>query len=187
MPAKKLAADWSDMLLEELTLEDDAEETSRLQPIVESKAQLSQSEPIYLDETFLASDDLFDLTHEQWQKYNLWLYQNVLYGVIKGHTQAQDRLLILEKSDQERQKFERLTAKFSSERTEHIKYERTRIPENVRIEVWRRDQGKCAGCGSRENLEYDHIVPVSRGGSNTARNVELLCETCNRAKGNRIQ
>lgn len=37
------------------------------------------------------------------------------------------------------------------------------------------------------NLEYDHIVPVSRGGSNTARNVELLCEVCNRSKGDRIQ
>ena len=77
--------------------------------------------------------------------------------------------------------------KFSKEQNERVKYERTRIPETVRIEVWRRDQGKCAGCESRENLEYDHIVPVSRGGSNTARNVELLCEACSRSKGNRIQ
>jgi hypothetical protein len=57
------------------------------------------------------------------------------------------------------------------------------IPERVRHEVWRRDHGCCARCGSRERLEYDHIIPVSRGGSNTARNVELLCERCNRAKG----
>jgi Holliday junction DNA helicase RuvB len=64
---------------------------------------------------------------------------------------------------------------------------RLAIPPEVRREVWRRDGGKCARCGSRENLEYDHIIPVSRGGSNTARNIELLCEKCNRAKSDSIQ
>jgi hypothetical protein len=65
-------------------------------------------------------------------------------------------------------------------------YERLPIPERVRNEVWRRDQGECARCGSRERLEYDHIIPVSKGGSNTARNIELLCQSCNGAKGARI-
>jgi len=63
---------------------------------------------------------------------------------------------------------------------------RLRIPPEVRRAVWIRDQGKCARCGSRERLEYDHIVPVSRGGSNTERNIELLCEFHNRAKSNNI-
>ena len=57
------------------------------------------------------------------------------------------------------------------------------IPEKVRHEVWRRDEGKCVDCGSRERLEFDHIVPLSKGGSNTARNLELRCESCNRRKG----
>jgi 5-methylcytosine-specific restriction endonuclease McrA len=60
------------------------------------------------------------------------------------------------------------------------------IPEQVRHEVWRRDQGRCVDCGSRERLEFDHIVPWSEGGSNTARNIELRCETCNRIKGREI-
>lgn len=60
------------------------------------------------------------------------------------------------------------------------------IPEHVRFEVWRRDQGRCVDCGSRERLEFDHIVPISKGGSNTARNIELRCESCNRRKGVRI-
>jgi hypothetical protein len=60
---------------------------------------------------------------------------------------------------------------------------RAPIPEHVRHEVWRRDAGQCVDCGTRERLEFDHIVPVSRGGANTARNIELRCEPCNRKKG----
>jgi len=63
---------------------------------------------------------------------------------------------------------------------------RIAISSNVKREVWRRDQGHCARCGSRENLEYDHIIPVGKGGSNTARNIELLCQECNRKKSDKI-
>jgi hypothetical protein len=64
--------------------------------------------------------------------------------------------------------------------------DRPRIPEPVRSEVWRRDQGRCVECGSQERLEFDHIIPISRGGSNTPRNLQLLCEACNRRKRDRI-
>jgi 5-methylcytosine-specific restriction endonuclease McrA len=57
------------------------------------------------------------------------------------------------------------------------------IAEAVRLFVWQRDSGKCVKCGSRERLEFDHIIPVTAGGSNTERNVQLLCESCNRSKG----
>ncbi|MFI5111599.1 MAG: CarD family transcriptional regulator [Terriglobales bacterium] len=56
------------------------------------------------------------------------------------------------------------------------------IPESVRLFVWRRDKGQCVQCGSRERLEFDHIIPVVAGGSNTERNIQLLCESCNRSK-----
>lgn len=56
------------------------------------------------------------------------------------------------------------------------------IPEHVRLFVWRRDKGQCVKCGSRERLEFDHIIPVVAGGSNTERNIQLLCESCNRSK-----
>lgn len=57
------------------------------------------------------------------------------------------------------------------------------VPPQVKIAVWRRDSGKCVKCGSQERLEYDHIIPISKGGSNTERNIQLLCEKCNRSKG----
>lgn len=60
------------------------------------------------------------------------------------------------------------------------------ISKSVRREVWRRDRGRCVECGSRVNLEYDHIIPFSKGGSNTGRNIQLLCQDCNRKKYDNI-
>jgi hypothetical protein len=60
------------------------------------------------------------------------------------------------------------------------------IPEDVVSFVWRRDEQCCVKCGNQERLELDHIIPLSKGGSNTARNIQLLCERCNREKGDRV-
>lgn len=60
------------------------------------------------------------------------------------------------------------------------------ISEKVKDAVWNRDGGKCVHCGSNEKLEFDHIIPHSKGGSNTKRNIQLLCEICNRQKSDKI-
>ena len=57
------------------------------------------------------------------------------------------------------------------------------ILESGRLFVWQRDKGQSVKCGSPERLEFDHFIPISAGGSSTDRNVQLLCETCNRTKG----
>ncbi|MDX9973498.1 MAG: HNH endonuclease [FCB group bacterium] len=59
------------------------------------------------------------------------------------------------------------------------------IPKEVQLTVWQRDQGRCVECGSKEKLEFDHIIPLAKGGANTARNIQLLCEGCNRSKGSK--
>jgi len=59
------------------------------------------------------------------------------------------------------------------------------ISRQVMTEVWNRDGGKCVKCGSQIGLEFDHIIPVSKGGSSTVNNVQLLCQQHNRSKGNR--
>jgi hypothetical protein len=63
---------------------------------------------------------------------------------------------------------------------------RESIPQDVMDKVWNRDNGKCAKCGSQENLEFDHIIPFSKGGATTYRNTQLLCKKCNVEKSNKI-
>lgn len=59
------------------------------------------------------------------------------------------------------------------------------IPKSVQNEVWRRDRGRCVECSSKDNIEFDHIIPWSKGGGNTTRNIQLLCQKCNRIKSNK--
>ncbi len=38
-----------------------------------------------------------------------------------------------------------------------------------------------------EDVEFDHIIPWSKGGSSDEHNVKLLCKKCNRKKGNKFE
>ena len=58
------------------------------------------------------------------------------------------------------------------------------IAKRTKSIVYTRDGGKCQCCGSFENIEYDHIMPYSCGGSGDASNIQLLCLKCNRSKSN---
>lgn len=60
------------------------------------------------------------------------------------------------------------------------------IPQNVKSSVWLRDEGKCIECNAQEYLEFDHIIPFSKGGSNSINNIQLLCRKCNLSKSDNI-
>ncbi len=60
------------------------------------------------------------------------------------------------------------------------------IPRDVRQRVWQTYGGQCAECASDQYLEFDHIIPVARGGGNTETNIQLLCRRCNLKKSDNI-
>lgn len=59
---------------------------------------------------------------------------------------------------------------------------RRSLPDDLVSFILERDK-VCQECGGEENLQLDHIIPVSRGGNDSETNLRLLCGDCNRRRG----
>ena len=57
----------------------------------------------------------------------------------------------------------------------------------MRFAVYKRDNNRCRKCGSRHNLEIDHIIPIAKGGKTTFDNLQTLCKRCNEEKSDTIE
>jgi hypothetical protein len=125
---------------------------------------------------------------------NYYIYHQNLYAFSNiDHCNDEEKKLFIkqhyfkhEKKFQKIQNEIKLFEKLLSIKDDGSRKSREPISEEVRFAVWRRDGGKCIQCGNKEKLEFDHIIPISRGGSNTERNIQLLCEKCNREKSAKI-
>lgn len=79
---------------------------------------------------------------------------------------------------------------FEKPKEKRKKYKRKQISGTLRQNVFDRDDSTCQICGAnryRDNvkIEVDHIIPVSKGGTNDIYNLQTLCQRCNREKHNR--
>lgn len=66
---------------------------------------------------------------------------------------------------------------------EPVQRRRGAVPRDIQELVWARDGGRCNWCGTTSELQFDHVIPFSRGGSNEPGNLQVLCGPCNRRKG----
>ncbi len=65
--------------------------------------------------------------------------------------------------------------------------ERGKVTNRMRFFIYERDGYRCQICGRRtDDLEIDHIIPISRGGKSTPDNLQTLCHRCNYRKGSNI-
>jgi 5-methylcytosine-specific restriction endonuclease McrA len=69
----------------------------------------------------------------------------------------------------------------------HSPSQRIILNQNDRLILQTRQKNRCGLCGSRlyfnKNPHVDHIVPISRLGTNKITNLQLLCSRCNLGKG----
>jgi len=66
---------------------------------------------------------------------------------------------------------------------------RSPLPVKLRYKILNRDRYTCMSCGARApnvELEVDHKIPVSRGGTDEENNLTTRCFNCNRGKGDLI-
>jgi len=127
-------------------------------------------------------DEPVPLMNDPVTRRTWWMFRDEFYWEDEGYEGREVRALLLERLTQKDRRVQRAVALM--EQTEALDSPaRAPIPDEVKVFVWNRDGGRCVRCGSNQRLEFDHVIPVSMGGANTARNLQLLCETCNRSKG----
>lgn len=112
----------------------------------------------------------------------IWVY-NGLFNLVDGWQETKEGRQVfkfkLEIIDEPL-----LLTEQSEARTDHDRV----IPTSVKLEVWKRDRGRCVTCGSDKNLHFDHIIPYSLGGSSKdPKNIQIMCANHNLQKRDRIE
>lgn len=67
--------------------------------------------------------------------------------------------------------------------------ERAKVSNKMRFSIYKRDGYRCKYCGKTDrytSLEIDHIIPIAKGGKSKYDNLQTLCRSCNKNKGDKI-
>lgn len=62
---------------------------------------------------------------------------------------------------------------------------RISFSQEIRNRVYNKAKGKCAYCGNFvqcDKFTIDHIIPLSKGGTNDEENLQCCCKKCNQMK-----
>jgi hypothetical protein len=170
-------------------------ELSIIRSSLSSYRNFKKQNEIYITRYLNSPYSQYEFNHFKRNVEKYYLLNNSLYYINiendkNKYNDEQIKLLLKEFVYKENSKFDKLRKQIELYEKINLQTENNRkrepIPEDIRFEIWRRDEGKCVICGSKENLEFDHIIPFSKGGGNTVRNLQLLCESCNRKKSDKI-
>lgn len=124
--------------------------------------------------------------------FTVFLFKNKIYlattPVLEQTSEEEAILLVKKAALSEDNKLSRLRqdVELMERVVERKQLARISIPDEVKLLVFARDEGKCVRCGATERLQFDHIIPVAKGGGNSEKNIQLLCDHCNLEKSDRI-
>jgi hypothetical protein len=150
-----------------LIIENDEDQSSRVNQCYESWMEAVMNGKLKDEsEVFQAIEKILSLEPSQWEWINKFRTDELSCNVF-GHICPV--FLTFEK--------------FTETKEERV---RSRvIPREVMLKVVRRDGQRCSKClrnVSDNEIEFDHIIPFSRGGTTTVENLRVLCRECNRKK-----
>jgi 5-methylcytosine-specific restriction endonuclease McrA len=156
----------------------DLSATSRIDPPAQKHAKPLSPNRFALDFT------ISQQTHDRMR------YFQSLIGASNDLADTFDRALEIAIHKVEKRKFGAATrSRNRDNRSQNPRY----IPMDVRRAVWMRDEGRCTFVSETErrctvtgNVEFDHVVPVARGGAATADNLRLLCRAHNQYEAERL-
>ena len=121
-----------------------------------------------------------------WRDRAFWWYDDAFYWTTAGAYTSQDvKALLFSRQRNRQRELEHAHAVLAAS-TSPASRAREPIPRDVRKAVWERDGGHCVECDGDFDIQYDHIIPFSMGGASTVENLQLLCASCNQAKGGRL-
>jgi hypothetical protein len=115
----------------------------------------------------------------------LWWAESGCYWSDSEIASEDVELLLWNRQRRQQSQLERLrTIRVRADDLERAR--RERIPDEVRALVWERDAGTCVRCGAEDDLQFDHVIPVAKGGATSVENIQVLCGDCNRQKSSSI-
>ena len=148
---------------------------------------------------FFSKTQFFELSHRKYERAReaglvaigshggrtFWWTDSGFYWADPDLSDEEVELLVWDRERRQEARLDRLR-KIRARDEEATEARRRPIPEEVRAFVWKRDEGRCLQCGSEDDLQFDHVIPVAKGGGNAMDNIQILCGDCNRLKSDSI-
>ncbi len=113
---------------------------------------------------------------------SLWWFRDRFYWDDDRHSAEDVEALALQRTKRDERKLKSAHALMIGDDAPR----RAPIPAGIGRAVIARDGLQCIQCGTTEELQFDHVLPVALGGGTSVENLQVLCGECNRAKSDSL-